>query len=272
LKVKAILYIIIKIKLNLNIIYISIVILVAMLARLRSAISCFPVMCSIKNDNQSVVDPTLGAPEPLDVPLSLGMPFELDSPITIDDLDTSKISKFAMLKKPELEPILIKNPSIEPLKIVIEKKIEQKSVTYKETIKFVPPITEGFIVKVYDGDTITLAAKLPYEESPMYRFQVRLNGIDTPEMKGKDEDEKKAALYAKNEMIHLVMNKTVQLKNVSTEKYGRILADVYVGGLHVNQWMLDNNLAVAYDGGTKKSPESWIEYQHTEHEDSDSSA
>jgi micrococcal nuclease len=142
-------------------------------------------------------------------------------------------------------------------------------VNYKDTVKFVPPITEGFVVKVYDGDTITIASKLPYEASPMYRFQVRLNGIDTPEIKGVNEDEKIAAVYAKNEMIHLVMNKTVHLKNVGTEKYGRILADVYVGGLHVNQWMLDNKFAVPYGGGTKKAPESWVKYQH-QHEDDDS--
>jgi micrococcal nuclease len=248
-----------------------------MLARLRSAILCFPAICSVNNDNQSVVDPILDAPEPLGAAASLDVPLIIDIPLTINDLDTSKISKLAMLKEPEPEPepvpVIVTHLDL-TLKDVVDKKVTFKSdtvVNYKDTVKFVPPITEGFVVKVYDGDTITLAAKLPYDESPIYRFQVRLNGIDTPEMKGKTEDEKKAALYSKNEMIHLVMNKTVELKNVSTEKYGRILADVYVDGLHVNKWMLDNNLAVAYDGGSKKSPESWVEYHHTEQDDSDSS-
>jgi len=144
-------------------------------------------------------------------------------------------------------------------------------INYKDAVKFVPPVKEGVVVKVYDGDTITIASKLPYAESPVYRFQVRLNGIDSPEIKGSNEDEKLAAVYAKNEMIHLVMNKTVQLKNVGTEKYGRLLADVYVGGLHVNQWMLDNKLAVPYGGGTKKSPDSWLKYQHHDEVDSNDS-
>ena len=53
---------------------------------------------------------------------------------------------------------------------------------WDDTIPFVPPVTEGICIKAYDGDTITIAAKLPYPESPLYRFQVRLNGIDCPDV------------------------------------------------------------------------------------------
>ena len=45
------------------------------------------------------------------------------------------------------------------------------------------------------------------------------------------------------------------LKNVKNEKYGRVLADVYLGDLHVNQWLLDNKYAVQYSGGTKTN---WV--------------
>jgi endonuclease YncB( thermonuclease family) len=41
------------------------------------------------------------------------------------------------------------------------------------------------------------------------------------------------------------------LKNLKTEKYGRVLADVYLGDLHVNKWLLDNKYAVPYSGGKK---------------------
>ena len=43
----------------------------------------------------------------------------------------------------------------------------------------------------------------------------------------------------------------VELRNIGTEKYGRILADVYLGDLHINNWMLENNYAIVYNGGTK---------------------
>ena len=37
------------------------------------------------------------------------------------------------------------------------------TIDYKDTIPFIPPITTGKVIKVYDGDTLTLASKLPYE-------------------------------------------------------------------------------------------------------------
>ena len=120
-----------------------------------------------------------------------------------------------------------------------------------KSIQFVPPITEGEVISVYDGDTITIVSKLPYDASPLYRFLVRLAGIDCAEIKGKTEKERELAQAAKNALQKLTLNKVVSLKNLKNEKYGRVLADVYLGDLHVNQWLLDNKYAVQYSGGTK---------------------
>jgi endonuclease YncB( thermonuclease family) len=130
-------------------------------------------------------------------------------------------------------------------------------ITYKDTIQFVPPITEGVVIKVYDGDTITIASKLPYDSSPLYRFQVRLTGIDAPEMKGQTEEEKTAAKLAQQALESMIINKKVYLEDRTTEKYGRILANVYFIAdnkqrIHLNKWMLDNGYAVEYDGKTKQ--------------------
>jgi len=131
-----------------------------------------------------------------------------------------------------------------------------ETISYKDTIPFVPPITYGKVIKVYDGDTITIASKLPYDNSPIYRFSVRLLGIDSPEMKSKNK-EKQLAIVARDALSNLIMNKTIHLKNISTEKYGRVLANVYLEDLHINQWMLDNHYAIPYDGGTKNRPPEW---------------
>ena len=120
-----------------------------------------------------------------------------------------------------------------------------------KSILFVPPITEGEVIHVYDGDTITIVSKLPYDASPLYRFSVRLAGIDCAEIKGKTERERELAQEAKSALQKLILNKVVVLKNLKTEKYGRVLADVYIGDLHVNQWLLDNKHAVEYSGGKK---------------------
>jgi endonuclease YncB( thermonuclease family) len=131
------------------------------------------------------------------------------------------------------------------------------SIGYSDTLPFVPPIDFGKVIKVYDGDTITIAAKLPNTLGPIYRFSVRLLGIDSPEIKGKTFKEKELAVISRDILSQLIMGKIVYLRNVSMEKYGRILADVYLGDLHVNDWMLKNGYAIPYDGGTKHRPSEW---------------
>lgn len=128
-------------------------------------------------------------------------------------------------------------------------------IKWSETIPFKLPITGGQVIKVYDGDTITIASKLPFENSPIYRFSVRLAGIDAPEIKGNTEQEKIMAKEAKNKLQSMIMNKYILLKNINNEKYGRILADVYLEDIHINKWMIDQKLAVEYHGEKKLS---WI--------------
>ena len=137
------------------------------------------------------------------------------------------------------------------------------NVTVKDTIPFVPPITSGKVIRVYDGDTLTLASRLPFEGSPLYRFSVRTKGIDCPEMKTKNATEKQCAKMARDMIKSKCLDKIVELRNVELEKYGRILADIYVDGVDVKTFLLDANLAVAYDGGTKVTPEDWLEYYNS---------
>lgn len=124
-------------------------------------------------------------------------------------------------------------------------------IKWSDTVPFVPPIYHGMVIKVYDGDTITVASKLPYDNSPLYRFSVRLGGIDSPEIKGKTEEEKAHAIIARNALSELILHKHIHLKNVRVEKYGRVLADVYLEDIWVNKWMLDNNHVIPYNGGKK---------------------
>ena len=134
-------------------------------------------------------------------------------------------------------------------------------IRWEDTQEFTFPIKGGRVIKVYDGDTITIATKLPWESSPLYRVSVRLRGIDTPEMKGRDIsfEEKEAAKEAREFVYKLVFNKFVRLENIQNEKYGRILADVYIGEIHLNELLLKEGYAVKYDGGTKIKP---INIQH----------
>lgn len=138
-------------------------------------------------------------------------------------------------------------------------------IKWEDTVEFKFPITGGQVIKVYDADTITIASKMPYNDSPMYRLSVRLNGIDTPEIKGKDisDEEKESAKLARDFVSNLVLNKYVKIENIEREKYGRILADVYIEDIYLNELLIKERYALKYDGGTKKKPSSWIKYKLT---------
>ena len=133
-----------------------------------------------------------------------------------------------------------------------------------ELAKQIPHISQGRVIKCYDGDTITIATYLPIPESPLYKFSVRLSGIDCPEIRGKTESEKTCAKIAKKFIEDKLLGNIVKLKNVSLEKYGRILADVVYNGENLGDLLVDNRLAVRYDGGTKNVPNDWMRFHVTE--------
>ena len=137
-----------------------------------------------------------------------------------------------------------------------------KLIEYKNTTPFIVPLKKGTVVKVYDGDTITVANTLPIiDDDTIYRFSVRLNGIDTPELRGgKNEDEKTLAIMARDFLSGKIMHKQVELRDVKTEKYGRLLADVWFQGKSMNSLMVEKRFAVEYDGGTKLSPDNWMTF------------
>ena len=126
-----------------------------------------------------------------------------------------------------------------------------ENIEYKDTSPFVPPLQRGKVIKVYDGDTITVCGRF-YCDAPLYRFPIRLRGVDSPEIKGKTEEERKSAIKSRDALSQLILGKIVVIKNPDCEKYGRILADVYIDNIHVNEWLLQNHYAFPYDGGKKE--------------------
>ena len=177
-----------------------------------------------------------------------------ESKVNESKVNESKVNESQRPMKNNDTHVELKSDKEEPQKQIIQ---------WADTVPFTFPIVGGQVIKVYDGDTITIASKLPYPESPLYRLSVRLNGIDTPEIKGSNDDEKQAAKNARDAVSSIIMQKQIRLENVQSEKYGRILADVYYGDLHLNKWLIDNRYAVAYDGGTKIAPKSWLKYKET---------
>jgi len=131
------------------------------------------------------------------------------------------------------------------------------NILYEDTVPYIFPISMGKVIKVYDGDTITVGSTIENDPTgKIYRFSIRLKGIDTPEIKGGGTcHEKQLAIQARDALHDLIFGKLVVIKNVGNEKYGRILADIWLNDIHVNQWMLEHKYAVVYDGGKKQT---WI--------------
>lgn len=131
----------------------------------------------------------------------------------------------------------------------------------KDLPKYIPHIEYGRVIEIYDGDTFTLAAYID-NGNTLYQVPVRINGIDCPEMKTKNENEKKVAEFAKQFVSNRILNEIVYLENVKLDKYGRILADIIYGfnKQSIANEMIEKHLAVAYDGGTKHVPNDWLEY------------
>ena len=132
------------------------------------------------------------------------------------------------------------------------------NINPKNLKHFVPKIKKCKVIKVYDGDTITVAGYLKGDPE-CYKFKVRLNGIDSPELRGSNENEKKHAIIARDALSNKILNNMVILDIKGTEKYGRLLADVLYDGTNMNEWMINNGYAVKYDGGKKIRDLKWDE-------------
>ncbi|MGB5964313.1 MAG: thermonuclease family protein [Sulfurimonadaceae bacterium] len=107
------------------------------------------------------------------------------------------------------------------------------------------------VTSIYDGDTFRANIQ-DYPEIMGYRIGIRVNGIDTPEMRGKCQKEKTLAKKAKQFSVEKLRGtKKIELRNMKRGKYFRIVADVYVDGESLGDMLIDQELAVLYDGGHK---------------------
>jgi micrococcal nuclease len=112
------------------------------------------------------------------------------------------------------------------------------------------------ITKVIDGDTIDADIDLGFDISLTKR--IRLAGVDTPESRTADANEKKYGLEAKEWLKHKVENAGhILIKTElpdSTEKYGRIIGHLFINDQEksLNDQMIVEGYAWTYDGGTKK--------------------
>ena len=116
------------------------------------------------------------------------------------------------------------------------------------------------INRVLDGDTIDVTIDLGFD---LYKKErVRIAGVDTPEKRTKNLEEKALVLDANNWMKEQLEGAIAGEDELSVRtelvggqgKYGRLLGWLYIGDAEVslNEQMIAEGLAWAYDGGTKQ--------------------
>jgi len=107
------------------------------------------------------------------------------------------------------------------------------------------------VISIYDGDTFRVTIHA-WPSIIGVSMPVRVNGVDTPEMRGKCQTEKDIALLAKKFTIQTLRSaKTIELRNIKRGKYFRLVADVFADGQSLAEGLINKQLAVRYDGGTK---------------------
>ena len=138
-------------------------------------------------------------------------------------------------------------------------------------------VFDAKVVDVYDGDTCSIIISLNNEWT---KFKVRAYGYDTPELKppknshNRDEiidmgikarnyfisrvtdcDIDLSKHYSKKELKEILdkNKKIISVRSQGWDKYGRMLGDIYVNNVYLNEEMVSKKYGYRYDGGTKNS-------------------
>lgn len=114
--------------------------------------------------------------------------------------------------------------------------------------------TTAKVESVYDGDSIRIIFPL---NGVLYKWNCRLYGIDTPEIRTKCEIEKEFGLKVRDMLRKRILRKVINVKCHELDKYGRLLIDVFCEDNNINEWLINENCAFKYDGGKKAS---WSDY------------
>jgi len=143
-------------------------------------------------------------------------------------------------------------------------KIQNRNISKKKLKDINPKLVKSFpwkdeyidcyVYKVYDGDTIKILFKY---KGLIFKYSIRISGIDTPEVSRCSELEKIAGIKVRNYLKTLIENEMVKVYCTKFDKYGsRLIGNVYYNGVNISDELITKNYAKLYDGEKK---EEWTE-------------
>ena len=106
--------------------------------------------------------------------------------------------------------------------------------------------------RVIDGDTVDVDIHLGFNVV-LSKQRVRLHGIDTPESRTRNKEEKVRGLISKEYLKNICESSSIRLKSKDRGKFGRILGVLYKDDetISITQKMCEEGFAVPYFGGSK---------------------
>ena len=110
------------------------------------------------------------------------------------------------------------------------------------------------VLRVIDGDTIDVDMDLGFS-TVLKKKRIRLYGIDTPESRTSDKEEKIRGIISKNYLLtKCPIGKYIRLKSHGVGKFGRILGELfeYNETSSINDEMCNEAYAVPYHGQSKE--------------------
>jgi endonuclease YncB( thermonuclease family) len=113
------------------------------------------------------------------------------------------------------------------------------------------PLLASF-VSCYDGDTCRVDIEVWLDLA--VHAQVRLRGVDAPEINGKCAAEKMLAVTARDFLIGILNSSSkIQISDIEYDKYaGRVVANVMVDGQSAAELIIAEGLGRPYTGGTRE--------------------
>jgi len=111
----------------------------------------------------------------------------------------------------------------------------------------------GKVTRVVDGDTVDCILDLGFNIH--HSCRVRLLGIDTPESRTRDHEEKARGLLSKQALKDLLTDKDFVIKTHKKKakgKFGRVLGELWIAEKNINKEMIELGYAVEYYGQSKE--------------------
>jgi len=112
---------------------------------------------------------------------------------------------------------------------------------------------EAYCYNIHDTDTISILFNYKDE---YIKYNIRIDGVDAPELNSKIVNERELCIKGTEYLKNLILNKILKIKIKKTDKYGRLLADLYTLDLYpnnifINKDLIDKGFCREYNGEAK---------------------